>query len=315
MMTKARTTAAVLAASLTAAAAAVPALAHAPGHAAQAAATHHGKSKPGAASQPLPVVPGSRYLALGDSVTFGYQESQVVPAPNYADAASFANYPQMLARELHLKLANLACPGETTASFLNVGALSNGCENTAGNTAVAYRPARPLHVQYTGSQLAAALAYLKKYPDVRLVTLMIGANDFLLCQETTPDQCGSTTERVATAQQVTKNVVKILTAIRKQAHYTGQLVIVNYYSLNYASFTDNESTGLVNLTVDGAAKSFNVTFANGYGVFAAGSVGSSQNPCTAGLLTQLGTPGTCGIHPSYAGQALLAQAVGDVIAF
>ena len=32
---------------------------------------------------------GARALALADSVTFGYQEQTVVPAPNYHDAASF----------------------------------------------------------------------------------------------------------------------------------------------------------------------------------------------------------------------------------
>ena len=40
-----------------------------------------------------PVVPGTRYLALGDSVTFGYMESNVVPAPNYNDASNFLGYP------------------------------------------------------------------------------------------------------------------------------------------------------------------------------------------------------------------------------
>jgi hypothetical protein len=39
------------------------------------------------------------------------------------------------------------------------------------------------------------------------------------------------------------------------------------------------------------------------------------NTCVAGLLTQLGSPGTCGIHPSYAGQALLAQALEKVVRF
>ena len=34
------------------------------------------------AAKPLPVAPGTRYLALGDSVTFGYMEGTVVPAPN-----------------------------------------------------------------------------------------------------------------------------------------------------------------------------------------------------------------------------------------
>jgi hypothetical protein len=40
----------------------------------------------GAAVRPIttpPAVPGSRYLALGDSVTFGYREPTTVPAPNY----------------------------------------------------------------------------------------------------------------------------------------------------------------------------------------------------------------------------------------
>jgi hypothetical protein len=35
--------------------------------------------------------------------------------------------------------------------------------------------------------------------------------------------------------------------------------------------------------------------------------------CGAGLLTQLGMPGNCGIHPSYAGQALLAEALAKVV--
>jgi len=41
-------------------------------------------------SAPMPpITAGSRYLALGDSVTFGYQEPQVIPAPDYSNAASF----------------------------------------------------------------------------------------------------------------------------------------------------------------------------------------------------------------------------------
>ena len=63
-----------------------------------------------------PITKGSTYLALGDSVTFGYEEPTVVPAPNYANAASFLGYPEMLASELHLKVVNAACPGETSSS-------------------------------------------------------------------------------------------------------------------------------------------------------------------------------------------------------
>src|SRR5436305_11926543 len=84
------------------------------------------------AVKPLKLTPGSGYLALGDSVTFGFEESGVKPRPNYTNAASFVAYPEMLGRELRLKVANAACSGETTASFLNVKAQSNGCENSLG---------------------------------------------------------------------------------------------------------------------------------------------------------------------------------------
>ena len=83
---------------------------------------------------------GSSYLALGDSVTFGYEEKQVVPTPNYMDASSFLGYPEMLGAELHLNVVNPACPGETSASLIDAMAPSNGCEN-------GYRAAFPLHVR------------------------------------------------------------------------------------------------------------------------------------------------------------------------
>jgi hypothetical protein len=55
-----------------------------------------------------------------------------------------------------------------------------------------------------------------------------------------------------------------------------------------------------------------VKIADGYAEFQAASIHSGNNTCTAGLLTQLSSGG-CGIHPSYAGQALLAQTVEKTI--
>ena len=275
------------------------------------------KSKPKRKPKPvpaknLPVVPGSQYLALGDSVTFGYMEKTVVPAPNYGIAASFPGYPEQLGARLHLSVANAACPGETAASLVNASAPSNGCENSPShNPADSYR-IHPLHVNYTGSQLAFALSYLRSHHNVRLVTLMVGANDFFLCQETMADGCASTAERNATVASVTKNIRTILSAVRNKAHYNGQLVIVNYYSLNYSSPAINAQSQLLNTVQDAAAKPFGVKIADGYGELEAASAHSGDNSCTAGLLTQL-SAGGCGIHPSYAGQALLAQALEKAI--
>jgi lysophospholipase L1-like esterase len=269
------------------------------------------KPKPVVPARNLPVIPGSQYLALGDSVTFGYMESTVVPAPNYGDAAAFPGYPEQLGARLRLSVANAACPGETSSSLISTSAPSNGCENNPAHSSDNYRN-NPLHVKYSGSQLAFALSYLRSHHNVRLVTLMIGANDFFVCQETTSDGCASTAERTATAATVTRNIHTILSAIRTKAHYKGQLVIVNYYSLNYSVAAVNAQSQLLNKVQDTAAKPFGVKIADGYGELRAASAHSGDNPCTAGLLTQLSNGG-CGIHPSYAGQTLLSQALEKAI--
>ncbi len=264
-----------------------------------------------------PVTPGSGYLALGDSVTFGYQEPMVVPAPRYGRASTFPGYPGQLGALLRLKVSNAACPGETSASLIDPSAQSNGCENVIGPNGKrrrgGYRTAHPLHVRYAGGQLAYAVAYLRAHPGVRLVSLMIGANDLFACSQTTSDACGSRAEQRATLRRVGANIRRILSAIRTRARYDGQLAIVHYFSLDYTSATQARLVTALNRTADAAARPFGFVVADGYRQFAAASARSGRNPCQAGLLTQLGGPGTCGVHPSYAGQALLAQAVARAI--
>jgi lysophospholipase L1-like esterase len=274
---------------------------------------HKPKPKKPSITPHTAITKGSGYLALGDSVTFGFEEQQVVPGPNYPDASSFVAYPELLGKELHLTVANAACSGETSSSLIDATAQSNGCENSPSG-APGYRTQFPLHVNYSGSQLAYAVSYLKKHHNVRLVSLMIGANDFFVCQETTPDKCASFTEQAGVIGTVEKNVATILTAIRKQAKYNGQIVIVNYYTLNYADQTAVQQSALLNQSVDGAARPFHVEVADGFGEFGAAAAHSGGSSCTAGLITQLtGAPTPCGIHPSYAGQSLLAQAVENAI--
>jgi len=252
-----------------------------------------------------PIARGAGYLALGDSVSFGYMEPTVVPTPNYTKAANFVGFPEVIASDLHLKLANLACPGETSSSLINAKAASNGCENSPSPTTPAYRTHFPLHTKYSGSQLSYAVKYLKKHSNVRLVTLMVGANDFFLCQETTADQCTSPAEQIGVVGTVAKNVRKIVTALREKAHYNGQLVLVDYYSVNPALNTAEEG---LNKEINQAGHGFHVRIANAFNTFAQASVHSGGNACTAGLLTQLSTGG-CGVHPSSAGQTLLASTV------
>src|SRR5438067_2233501 len=109
------------------------------------------------------VTPRSAYLALGDSVSFGYQEPQVVPKPDYSKASTFRGFPEHLGRAMHLRVFNAACPGESSSSFLNPSAQSYGCENFPG-TSFGYRDGFPLHVRYPGSQLSYAISFLRGHP-------------------------------------------------------------------------------------------------------------------------------------------------------
>jgi lysophospholipase L1-like esterase len=259
-------------------------------------------------SHPDAPPPASDYLALGDSVTFGFRESANLPTPNYSDPSSFAGYPEDVAAGLGLHVANAACPGETSTSLIEK-VQSNGCENAPGG-GPGYRTLYPLHVSYGGTQLQYALQFLRTHPHAGLVSLMIGANDGFLCQEATADHCAA--ELPAVLKQLSANVADILGSIRHLANYHGQMVIVNYYSLDYANSTDRAGSEALNRAVDSAAQPFDVRIANGFSTFQNAALQSSGDTCKAGLVTQL-TTGGCGIHPSVAGQALLASAVEDAI--
>jgi lysophospholipase L1-like esterase len=250
------------------------------------------------------------YLALGDSVAFGYVPPQAVPAPDYLDAHSFVGYPEDVAQALGVRVWNASCPGETTASMLVAGAQSNGCENSPGSP-VGYSTQFPLHVQYQGTQMQYALKYLAAHQHTQLVTIDIGANDAFLCQESTADQCTSTAEFLGLLNEITANLTAIYTQIRDVAHYQGPLVALTYYSLSYSSAAAEQSTLLLDAAIASVTVKFGGKVADGFAAFEGPSAPFGGDPCAAGLLIKL-PDGTCNIHPSPAGHLLLAQAIEKV---
>ena len=251
------------------------------------------------------------YLALGDSVAFGYVPPEAVPAPNYSDPRSFVGYPEDVARALHIPVSNSSCPGETTASFFVPGAPSNGCENAPGSS-VGYRTEFPLHVQYRGTQMQYALRFLAVHRDTRLVTIDIGANDVFLCQETTKDACASAAELQAVLKKIQTNLTIIYTLIRDVAHYRGLLVALTYYSISYSDPTQVAGTEALDSVIASVTEKFGGKVADGFTAFEGPSLAAGGSPCAAGLLIKL-PDGTCNIHPSPAGHLLLAKAIEDVV--
>jgi lysophospholipase L1-like esterase len=249
------------------------------------------------------------YLALGDSVAFGYVPPQAVPAPNYLVAHSFVGYPEYLAQQLDVRVSNASCPGETTASLLFADAQSNGCENSPGSP-VGYSTLYPLHVQYQGTQMDYALHYLAAHKHTRLITIDIGANDAFLCQETTADDC--TAELGDVLAEIGGNLTTIFHDLRVDAGYQGPIVALTYYSLDYSDLTQVIGTELLNSVIAGVATKFGGTVADGFGAFEGPSMAFGGSPCAAGLLIKL-PDGTCNIHPSAAGHKLLAAAIAQAI--
>jgi lysophospholipase L1-like esterase len=245
----------------------------------------------------------SNYLALGDSVAFGFIPSAAIPAPNYSNAANFVGYPEMVARELELKDVNTSCPGEATGGFISkLSSNDNGC-------LTGYRLAYPLHVAYTSSQLAFAVAFLNSHRhSTKLVTIDLGANDVFhlgaICGGTTNACFGAGLPGVIATMQA--NLAHIFVALRATG-YEGKIVALTYYALVYDA-TGIGLAALLNQPMINAAQSFNVRIASGFDAFQPFAVAHGGSSCAAGLIIALGG-GVCDVHPTPFGHAVLAAAV------
>jgi lysophospholipase L1-like esterase len=251
------------------------------------------------------------YLALGDSVAFGYVPAAAVPAPKYRVARSFVGYPEFLAQQLNERVSNASCPGETSESLLVAGAQSNGCENSPGSP-VGYATLYPLHVQYQGTQMGYSLHYLAAHKHTRLVTIDIGANDVFLCQETTLDHCSSPAELAGVTSEIAGNLGAIFHDLRVVADYQGPIVVLTYYSLSYSDPVEIAGAQLLDSVIAGVTTANGGIVADGFAAFQGPSLAFGGDPCAAGLLIKL-PDGTCNIHPSPAGQRLLAGAIAEAI--
>jgi lysophospholipase L1-like esterase len=255
---------------------------------------------------------GARGLSLGDSVVFGF----ITQAGHaYINPANFIGYPEYDSLLLSLGIANAACPGETSGSLLSATAADNGCQ--------AFRSAFPLHVPYSSTQIAFATDYLRQHRGVRVVTVGVGANDLFLLQHScatnpNPTECIEAGLPSVLAS-VGANMAQILLELRSTG-YGGEIVVVNYYSLDYSDATNTGITQLLNQTIAAPAKSFGAVVADVFSAFqkVVSNPAIAGKTCNAGLLNvnpQDQTQLTCDVHPSQSGQRLIAEAVARAVKY
>jgi len=245
---------------------------------------------------------GIGYLALGDSVPFGYS-----PLLNPTVASNFVGYPEIAARLLNIQDVNATCPGEATGGFISLTGTDNVCRP--------YRAALPLHVSYSTSQLDFATSYLKTHNRTRLVTLTLGANDAFRFQkdcdvDPTFGTCPLGLNGVLAVMRANLNT--ILGAIRATG-YTGLIVAVTYYALNYGDPASVGGAFALNAQMQAAAAGNGALVASGFDAWAPVATAAGGDSCTAGLLIRL-TPTSCDVHPTPMGRDLLAEAVVNTIA-
>jgi len=241
----------------------------------------------------------SNYLALGDSYAFAYS-----PLLDPTSAANFRGYADITAQALDLSLTNAACPGETSGSMISGTPPDNGCHE--------FYPPLPLHVSYTGSQLAYAVNFLRTHDHVQLVSVQIGGNDLLVLEATCRGDVSCIISGLPGVEaQLAANLNTIYSAIRDKAHYRHTIVALGYFAFNYNDPNQVAVVASLDAVEASVAASYHARVADVFGAFALASAPSGI-PCLAGLQVQLPTGG-CDIHPSAAGHAVYTKALLEVV--
>ncbi|WP_226344533.1 SGNH/GDSL hydrolase family protein [Agilicoccus flavus] len=185
------------------AAAGLPAAPAANVPAAPGAATHQAAPPAARPAAPAPAarVRATPYLALGDSLTAGYQ-----PVRGDDRRGGYVGVVRrgLAGRGTPVTSTNLGCTGETTATFTHGGRCGYA----------------------RGSQLRQAEAFLRRHPSTSLVTLSLGANDLNACRTGTQVRLRCALSAADTAGD---RLDAALTRLRRVTPRT-RIVVLEYYN-------------------------------------------------------------------------------------
>jgi lysophospholipase L1-like esterase len=237
--------------------------------------------------------PKHYYLALGDSLAYGYQQAKFVgeATAGHIDPATFPGYAGNFAAMLRnvrpeSQLVNYGCPGETTSTYFT------GCYFSAVQHF-------PLHNAYAGPQEAAALAFLHAHPgQVSPITLDNGANDVTPCLAL-PDPTNCFLTSIA---GVGANLDAALEHLRAAAP-NAEIIVMQYYDPFALAFPSSLGASiLLNQAIATAAAKHGARLADAFTPFNV-SPPAGENLCTLTLIC----PPLNDEHASDKGYALIAQ--------
>jgi lysophospholipase L1-like esterase len=255
--------------------------------------------------------PVRTYLALGDSLAFGYQQAKFNELfPNENPAAFATGYVDDLAAAFQrfdprLQVVNDGCPGETTDSFI-----SGPCQ---------YQLSFPLHHPYaagpSSSQLTDALSYLHSHRNhVSPITIDIGANDALGVAEHTCAFAPVCIAEHAPAliEHISANLTLILSDLRAAAPHAKIVVLGLYDPFGEKVPGSDHLTAIINEAMAAVAGTEGARFADPLPVFDPPGPSEEETICTLTNMCPEGTINLTGkgdIHPTNQGYRVLAHLI------
>jgi lysophospholipase L1-like esterase len=246
------------------------------------------------------------YMALGDSLTFGYQ-----PNLNLTDGFADKVYQDLHSANVSEEI-NYACAGESTTTMIQGGCIARYAH----------------HGAYTGSQLDAAVSFLKAHPgQVSPITLEIGANDILT--DWLGSVCQPSQNAAADLATMDSNLTKTILPELDQAlggaggFRAGDLVMLNYYN-PFAQECPSSATFVhtFNQHLAADAAQFGVPIVDTYSAFG-GDANMANNICqgpvdSSGVhhpYTWMCIQPYMDLHPTTEGYSVMAVAVEQTLGY
>jgi lysophospholipase L1-like esterase len=242
-------------------------------------------------NDPAQAIAPHYYMALGNSLSFGYQ-------PNLDFSSGFADDIFNDLRFVDVTgIVNYACAGETTDTFIHGGCVGHFAH----------------HGSYTGAQLTAAVDFLKKEANrghVSPITLELGSNDVI--PDWDPSTCTASPNVDIDLAHMDDNLTKVilpqlLDALQSRTNANnGDLHLLNYYN-PYAKECPNSAQFVHTLNDHLAADAaqFKIPVVDVYGAFG-GDANMASNICN---YTWICDSRFHDIHPTNTGYKVIAKAV------
>ena len=244
-------------------------------------------------TRPGPLLQHHYYLALGNSISFGYQ-------PNLDFTNGFVDDVFTdLQRANVTDGVNYACAGETSTTMI-----SGNCFGRLIH-----------HDAYTGAQLDAAVSFLNRHAGVvNPVTLEIGSNDVLPDWNSGTCTAGAnaTADLATLDANLTRTILPRLIAALGTHYQTGDLVLLNYYNPYAQQCSDSAAfVDTLNSHLAADAARFGVPVVDVYTAFG-GDAHMADHICA---YTWICNTQFHDIHPTTQGYRVIASAVERVLSY